>query len=370
MRGADPAPGGAATAGRVPAPGGGTTGGRVPAPGGGATGGRALAAGGAPPGRPALASGRTAQDRPAWATGGALPSAAVRTGLASFDVSRWTVPPVVRELHVLDGAGLLRTELPAGAESFEAEAPPQGSHVLLWRLSVAPGRHLAWLDGRPVPSPGGLPPASYVLPAGMRSRWVGPAGPQHHALHLHLTRAWLEDLAAENRLPACASLLPPRAGVQDPPLEALVRALVAHNVAEGGLGSPFAEHWIVLAALRLMGLQRPPSRLHMAPRRLARVVEQVEAGLHGPIGLGDMAAAAGMSRFHFARAFRAETGETPHAYVTRRRCERAKALILAGDASLAEVARRCGFAHQAHLTTAFRRVVGTTPGRWRDERRS
>lgn len=300
----------------------------------------------------------------------APPSLLNRTGLASFDVSRWNVPPVVHELHVLDGAGLLRTGLPTDASCFEAEAPPQGSHVLLWRLSVAPGRHLAWLDGRPVAGHGGRPPAAYVLPAGMQSRWVGPAGPQHEALHLHLTRAWLEGLAAESGLPANASALPPRAGVQDPPLEALVRALVAHRATEGGLGSPFAEHWIVLAALRLMGMERPARRLHMAPRRLARVVERVEAGLHAPIGLADMAAAAGMSRFHFARAFRAETGETPHAYVTRRRCERAKALILGGEASLAEVAQRCGFAHQAHLTTAFRRVVGTTPGRWRDGRQA
>lgn len=297
------------------------------------------------------------------------PRLPVRTGLASFDVSRWNVPPVVRNLHMLDGAGLLRTGLPSTASSFEAEAPPQGSHVLLWRLSVAPGRHLAWLDGRPVAGPGGRPPVAYVLPAGMQSRWVGPAGPQHEALHLHLTRAWLERLAAESGLPAAASALPPRAGVQDPPLEALIRALIAQCSAEDGLGSPFAEHWIMLAALRLMGMERPARRLHMAPRRLARVVERVEAGLHAPIGLADMAEAAGMSRFHFARAFRAETGETPHAYVTRRRCERAKALILGGGMSLAEVAQRCGFAHQAHLTTAFRRLVGTTPGRWRDERR-
>ena len=73
------------------------------------------------------------------------------------------------------------------------------------------------------------------------------------------------------------------------------------------------------------------------------------------------------SRAHYAayRAFRAETGMSPHRWLVHRRCERAKRLMAETGMPLADVAVACGFAHQAHFTNTFHRTVGTTPGRWR-----
>jgi AraC-like DNA-binding protein len=76
---------------------------------------------------------------------------------------------------------------------------------------------------------------------------------------------------------------------------------------------------------------------------------------------------AGLSAKHFARAFRQSTGVPPHRWLIEKRIERAKALLLGGGLSLAEIALACGFADQSHFTAAFRRGTGITPGAYRRE---
>ena len=115
------------------------------------------------------------------------------------------------------------------------------------------------------------------------------------------------------------------------------------------------------------GPHQPP-RGALSPRRAAAVLDYIEEHLTENIPLADLANAANLSQRHFCTAFRKSTGATPHSYVTTRRIERAKRL-LAGTASLAEIALECGFASQQHFTTAFRRAVGTTPGAVRAARR-
>ena len=78
------------------------------------------------------------------------------------------------------------------------------------------------------------------------------------------------------------------------------------------------------------------------------------------------AAVARLSRYHFARQFKAATGLPPHQYVIMRRVERAKELLQAGTAlSLAEVAAHVGFSDQSHFSQHFKRLVGVTPGQFR-----
>lgn len=95
---------------------------------------------------------------------------------------------------------------------------------------------------------------------------------------------------------------------------------------------------------------------------LAALTAFIESRLGHRIPIDAMAAALGMSESCFSRRFRATTGETPHAHLVRRRVEAAAALIeQARGLPLAEIASRCGFADQAHLTRAFRKRFGTTP---------
>jgi AraC family transcriptional regulator len=114
---------------------------------------------------------------------------------------------------------------------------------------------------------------------------------------------------------------------------------------------------------RTPGQRREPATL--TRRKLSRVQELIESSLNGDLTLRELAAEAGYSRSHFLRAFRATTGVTPHRYVLNRRIERARRLLREADMSIAQVAYRCGFSSQAHLTLAFRRVCGLTPGKYR-----
>ena len=72
-----------------------------------------------------------------------------------------------------------------------------------------------------------------------------------------------------------------------------------------------------------------------------------------------------LSPFHFARAFKAATGMTPHAYLTDRRIEEAKFWNSQGRLPLAEIAHLCGFSSQAYFTKWFKRLVGATAGAYR-----
>jgi AraC family transcriptional regulator len=94
----------------------------------------------------------------------------------------------------------------------------------------------------------------------------------------------------------------------------------------------------------------------------------LEAHIDGDIGLASVAEECGLSASYFARSFKRSTGKPPHMWLTDRRVDRAKELILKSSLALADVADACGFADQAHFTRVFAANVGTTPSRWRRER--
>jgi len=100
-------------------------------------------------------------------------------------------------------------------------------------------------------------------------------------------------------------------------------------------------------------------------RRLRRVLHHIEANLEYDISVDALASVASLSRFHFARAFKAAIGQSPHQYVSTRRLERAKALLLRDDRSLADIAFALNFSSQANLTRAFRKHTGKPPGVYR-----
>jgi AraC family transcriptional regulator len=109
----------------------------------------------------------------------------------------------------------------------------------------------------------------------------------------------------------------------------------------------------------------PHLRGGLSPASLRRVEVYVEAALDGPLPLRDLAARAGLSVFHFARAFRVSTGLTPRAFVETRRIARARQLMAETTQPLAAIAVDSGFGTQSRLTIAFKRATGFTPAAWR-----
>lgn len=110
------------------------------------------------------------------------------------------------------------------------------------------------------------------------------------------------------------------------------------------------------------------ARTGLAPWQVRRVFAHIEANLDTQIRNNDLAVVARFSPFHFNVAFRNSVGESPHAYVIRRRVERAQGLMLSTEKSLSEIAAECGLADQSHLSRLFRRIVGESPAAWRRAR--
>ena len=103
----------------------------------------------------------------------------------------------------------------------------------------------------------------------------------------------------------------------------------------------------------------------LAAWQIARVRAFIDENLHRTIHAKDLSSVAQRSRAHFSRSFRQSFGEPPHAYVVRRRLERACHLMITSSASLIEIALSVGFSDSAHLSRLFRRAFGQSPSSWR-----
>ena len=96
-----------------------------------------------------------------------------------------------------------------------------------------------------------------------------------------------------------------------------------------------------------------------------QVMDRLADQLTCPPALAELAADAGLSRYQLLRSFRAEVGMPPYAWLAQHRVARARVLLEHGHRP-ARSATLTGFADQAHLTRWFRRVVGVTPGAYRN----
>jgi AraC-like DNA-binding protein len=100
-------------------------------------------------------------------------------------------------------------------------------------------------------------------------------------------------------------------------------------------------------------------------RHLLRARDLADARFFEPLGVDDLARAAGLSRAHFSREFRRAFGESPHAYLLTRRLERAAGLLCATDRSVADVCLSVGLQSIGSFTTSFKRAYGVTPTAYR-----
>jgi len=100
-------------------------------------------------------------------------------------------------------------------------------------------------------------------------------------------------------------------------------------------------------------------------RHLLRAKDLADARYFEPLGVDDLAAAAGLSRAHFSRQFKRAFGESPHAYLLTRRLERAAALLRTTDNSVAEICLAVGLRGIGSFTTSFKRIYGMTPSAYR-----
>jgi AraC family transcriptional regulator len=106
----------------------------------------------------------------------------------------------------------------------------------------------------------------------------------------------------------------------------------------------------------------PKLKLHSA-------LDYIHAYLDRDLSVGELAAIAQMSRYHFGRLFKQSTGLSPHQYVLQCRIEKAKQLLAQLELPIAEVYQQVGFQSQSHFTKVFRRHTGVTPKAYRGDRK-
>jgi AraC family transcriptional regulator len=128
----------------------------------------------------------------------------------------------------------------------------------------------------------------------------------------------------------------------------------------------------VAAMLRVAGMPSAPlkgsTRGGLALWQIRKVEAHVQANLHRTILNEELAGIARLTTCHFGHAFRNSVGDSPHAYVIRRRIERAKQLMMETATPLSQIAVECGLADQAHFSRLFRKLVGESPRGWRRSR--
>jgi AraC family transcriptional regulator len=208
-----------------------------------------------------------------------------------------------------------------------------------------------------------LAPASgWLLPAGLSGacEWSGDS--------LFLNVSFSADLVGEitgGRNEGFA----PRYGFADATAVNIALDLHAHG-GEGPIATVYREAMTLALAAHLLkateGSEPPVVQAPvLADQRLARAIDRIEADLTADLSLEELAGIAGMSTFHFARSFKAATGEAPHRFLIRRRVERAKILLRTTPLPVAEIAFRVGWENVSHFSQAFKSVTGLTPGAFR-----
>ena len=152
--------------------------------------------------------------------------------------------------------------------------------------------------------------------------------------------------------------------VHDPEAAALFES--ALRLLEAGSDGLAAEERLTAAYARVLARHAgvDPLRLGREAGPVVRVRAVIEARHDEDLRLADLAAIAGLSTHHLIRAFRRETGLTPHAHLIGVRVRRARDLLRAGETP-ATVASAVGFADQAHLSRAFKARIGVPPGAYR-----
>jgi AraC family transcriptional regulator len=214
-------------------------------------------------------------------------------------------------------------------------------------------------------SPRRVPPGGLFLHPAARDLTVELGG-DLQTVHVYLADEAVQEAAGcKGRVELAEEL-----GRYDPLIEQLVLGLDGVLRTWEPAARTYVDHLSVLLAAQLaryhsvrpaLGWPGDRDRPGLTARQLAVARDVMEARLAEPMPLADLAAAVSLSVSQFSRQFKASTGETPHRFLMRLRAEAACRLLRSTAMPIPEVATRCGFSHQEHLTRVLRAQLSITP---------
>ena len=302
------------------------------------------------------------------------------SGLLSAAAARYAAATGARALFLLEGGGGLFAagwQLPRYRVA-NVWAP---HHALGYRLSgkATVTRKCCGIELRRVPVIG-----SVTFSAGDRpTEWASDSPVE--AIHIYIASNALARFSEQHLEAAAAPRIRDFFGASDPWLASYFRLLAVEcelndELKERDPRRPAAslfldqtEHLLLRHLVRGYSdagaaARFPSGRVRVSPLRrniTRRIEDYIEANLGREISLHVLAQVARMSVDHFVRAFRGATGTTPHRFVLDQRLGHAAAMLKTDDASIAEVARACGFRSAAHFSVRFHARFGTTPSQYR-----
>ncbi len=201
----------------------------------------------------------------------------------------------------------------------------------------------------------------------LRTRFTSSYSVSHIDLHVHTDRL-LRYLTPSVGGSAVRSILRRPVDIDDVgPIDTLAGLLV-QEVATPSEHAVYAESPVGSIATALLDLPQATGQAangRLTQAQMNRLVARADARSDSRMSVAEMAATVGLSESWFAAVFKQTTGKTPLQWQLARRIELAQRLVLEGELSLIDIAAQRGFSDQAHLTKAFRQVVGETLAAWR-----
>jgi AraC family transcriptional regulator len=253
----------------------------------------------------------------------------------------------------------------------------RGARALRWSSEASPAYNLLFLLGGSLrwhagELSGDLQTHAALLAAPGEN--VAANGSRAESISITISPAYVLDCALRARLTRDDALINfSQTSILDTRLAQLARD-VADELRDGETGqalvvNALVEQIVVHLLRRYANVRRADwlelSRVGLVDRRVRRAVELMHAHLGRELPLEELAAAAYLSAFHFARLFKKVTGASPHAYLAALRMERAKSLLATTDFTITETATRVGYSSSSHFTKAFRHATGLTPRAFR-----
>ncbi|SAL19016.1 AraC family transcriptional regulator [Caballeronia udeis] len=205
-----------------------------------------------------------------------------------------------------------------------------------------------------------------VIPAGLEGQWTDES--DCTILSIWISESFTRKTLEQLELKSGVAEIRPQLQMRDPRFQHLAWALQAELDAGDASDPLFAESLCTAMVVRLAGNGAGASiatldgkRRTLALRTATSVIDFIESNLDQRLMLDELAALAQLSVPHFKVLFRETLGVPVHRYVVQRRVERAKALLLQGKLSAAQVALETGFSHQSHMAHWMNRLLGLTP---------
>lgn len=206
------------------------------------------------------------------------------------------------------------------------------------------------------------------IPKGVdASGWTDGSGDMNHITMVLLDPAILSGSEASAIV---EPQLRPELYFEDEPLRRAVRRLAEIAATDGSALDLYADSLATLMIARLndrCAIDQQTTAMEPRGARFGDVEEFLRANMHRKVALDEVASVAGLSRFHFIKAFRDESGSTPYQFLLRLRIEEAKRLLRTTKLPLSEISEKVGFGGSSQFVRVFKMAEGTTPGSFRSQ---